>query len=58
MGGAFGFIFYFAGGPVKDGVGCSSRGSGGTVLGAGRMSGCGGGGGPYAGSKVLKSNAG
>ena len=46
MGGAIGFVFRFAGGPVKDGddAGRCGRGSGGSVLGAGRMNGCSGGG--------------
>ena len=60
MGGVVGFVFCFVGGLVKDGDGAGrrGRGSGGVVLGAGRISGCGGGGGPCAGSKVPNADAG
>ena len=65
MGGVGGFAFRFAGDRVKNGGGADRRGCGGggavghygvggsgSALGAGRMSGCRGGGGPCAGSKV------
>ena len=54
MGGAIGFAFRFAGGRVegKGSVGRRGYGGGGATFGAGRTSGCGGGGGPYARSKV------
>ena len=59
MGGIVGFVFRFAGGSVaKDGAGRSGRRIGGTLLGVGRISGCGGGGGPCVGCKVPKTDAG
>ena len=59
MGGAIGFVFRFArGSAIGDGASRSSRGNGGAVLGTGRMSGCGGGGGPCAASKFPKTDVG
>ena len=57
MGGIVGFVFRFAGGLAAEDGGHSGRGSGGALLGAGRMSGCGGGGGPCARCKVPKTDA-
>ena len=59
MGGVVSFVFCFAGGSaVEDGAGRSGRGTRGALLGTGRMSNCYGGGGPCAGCKVPKIDAG
>ena len=59
MGGVVSFIFRFAGGSTtEEGAGRSGHRTGGALLGAGRMSGCGGGGGPCAGCKVPRADAG
>ena len=56
--GGVGFVFCLAGGSAaEDGTGRRGCRTGGTLLGAGRARGCGGGGGPCAGCKVSKTNA-
>ena len=58
IGGA-GFVFRLAGGSAaEDGTGRSGRRTGGALLGIGRTGCCGGGGGPCAGCKVPKTDAG